>query len=366
MGDDATVNEVVDVDFAAAPADEVERIDVIPHQEVEQAAQAVVRAAVEARGREIVEDYAVGGGHAGEDGVYRPYLMDYATGDYYIPMENGWYNSATGENVSRDPREIDAGEYEWIIDYFTYFHERWPSYPQTMAQHCQTAKAEIQSGKMTPILAVGRAVSWWGGDARDNFLENFLDPFVSQTVTNQQALLDELAVAMHAYEAVLKQGRLDAKTIADQTVGVLDSTGHGSGGDVSVLLGVVGIAVAVVGTLLTAGTTTALTLGLIGAGLQTANLAVKISEDQTIAGETVDEVLRTMAEVLDELRQAMDAEEDLIAEAVEKQADQVRDWLSSSSSLAMATILPNEPSEDGVTDITGGELPDRDEFRPRH
>ena len=166
-------------------------------------------------------------------------------------------------------------------------------------------------------------------------------------------------MAMYAYEGILKQGRVDVKAIADQTVEALDSLSVGSGTDFTAVLGVVGIAFAVVTTVATAGTTTALTLGLIGAGLSAVQ---HVAAHQEVAGTTTEEVVDSLAEALDELRQAMDAEEASIAEAVTKTTGEVQGYLSAATPADIATFLPNEPNEDGVTNLTDGEVPDHDEF----
>jgi hypothetical protein len=352
----------VDADYLSGRAGAVDDVEIIPHQEVVAAAEAVVRAAAQARTREFIPD---GSGYVDVDsGELLETLYHTASDQFYVPLGGGRFqNTTTLEVLDRDPREPDESQYQWIIEKFEYFHERWPAFPRTMAEQCQTAQTAIMSGEMSPYEGVGMTVSNdWAGLARDDFLRFFLNPF-GNAVTNQQLLLTELSAAMYAYEAVLRQGRLDARHIADETVNVLDSIGAYSGGDAKTILRVIGIGLAVVSTLATAGSTTALTFGLIGAGLQTAQLGVDIAE-KDIAGETVDEVLRQLEQRLEDLRTAMDAVEDTIADAVAKTADSVEGLLASRDPLQRATILPNEPNDDGITDITGGEVPHPDEFHP--
>ncbi len=357
-----------DVDFSAGPAAHVAALPQLTSRDIEAAARSVVTAAAEARAREFTATGIVACNGIADP---RPAWIDEVTGMCWVSIADGStafivtsHPTLSQDGVCRDygnsdPSQPEETQFEWILERFTYFHERWPSFPQTMGQHTDSAKAAIQSGQMTAIKPVADAVDRWTGKSQQHFKEYFLDPFLVNTLTNQQALLDELAVAMYAYEGILKQGRVDVKAIADQTVEALDSLSVGSGTDFTAVLGVVGIAFAVVTTVATAGTTTALTLGLIGAGLSAVQ---HVAAHQEVAGTTTEEVVDSLAEALDGLRQAMDAEEASIAEAVTKTTGEVQGYLSAATPADIATFLPNEPNEDGVTNLTDGEVPDHDEF----
>lgn len=361
MGEEVTQIQDVDDGYILGRAQAVDDIESINHQAVEEAARAVVRAAAQARTREFILD---NGAVDPETGELLEDLMHWPTGHFYIASRGGAYqNTTTGEVLSRDPREPDESRYEWILDQFDYFHERWPTFPRVMAEHCETARTAITSGRMTGYNTVAITVgSDWAGQARDDFMDYFLAPY-GNAVTNQQLLLTELSAAMYAYEAVLRQGRLDARHLANETVNVLESINTYSGGDATTVLRVVGIGLAVTSTLVTAGSTAALTFGLIGAGLQATQLGVDLAQ-KDVSGETADDVVQQLVQRLSDLRTAMDAEEDEIAEAVAKTADSVEALLGSSDPLELATILPNEPNDDGITNITAGDVPGHTEFRP--
>lgn len=360
---------IENVDYASGCVEAVESIDLITSHEVEQAAQDLARAAAEARSREFILDMASGPAPGQE--IY----LDTATGDYYVPagVDTGrWMNTTTGQEVDGNPTEVRTSDYDWLVSWFTQFHERWPSYPRTMAEHCRTAKAALQSGRMTPIVNVKDMVNArWDGAASDDFRDFFLTPFV-KAVNNQQALLDELAVAMYAYEGVLRQARLDARAVATNAINVLDSIdGYGGGGDAGLVLGVIGVAVSVVAAVATGGTTLGITLGLIGAGVsgaQVVNDALSqeepVTADQQITGDTVDQVVDNVVSVLSDLRRGMDAEEQGIANLLGQTRSEVSRLLASDSPLDVATILPNEPDADRITDITDGQLPSPAEFHP--
>ncbi|HEY8471738.1 MAG TPA: hypothetical protein VIL37_03775 [Natronosporangium sp.] len=361
---------IQDVDLVSGCIAKVDDIPVIPWHEIEAAAQAVAQAAAEARGREFILDSLASGYEPGSEAY-----MDTTTGDFYVPTGIGtgrWVNTTTGQEIDHNPTQVSPSEYEWVVSLFTQFHDRWPSGARAMAEHCRNAKTHLQSGRMTPIVSVKDLVAGhWQGAASDDFRDFFLTPFTN-AVTNQQALLDELACAMYAYEAVLRQARVDAKNIADRAVDVLDSIdAYGGGGDIGLVLGVLGVAVSVVSAVATGGTSLSITLGLIGAGISGAQLVHgELTEgepppkDQQIQGETVDMVLSSLSNVLSDLRTAMDLEERGIAHALGETRSEVANLLSADRPLDVATILPNEPNDDGIVNITAGERPDPSGFHP--
>jgi hypothetical protein len=352
---------ITDVDFSSAAMRKVDEIQLIPHQEVAQAAADVVRAAVEARRREIVVDM---GRYNPNSGLYA--YQDTATGGVYLPTDDGQYlNTITGQAVvGGDPTQIDPAQYQWIPEAFVYFYERWPSTARALAEHCENAKRSIQSGRMTPIVGVSETVANnWGGTARNNFHDYFLAPFITTAVTNQQALLDELAVGMYAYEGLLRQARVVAMDIAAKTIDALDGImpdDVGLSGDQ--VLGTVGVVLGIVTAVATGGSGVGVSLGLIGAGLS----AVSVVAAGQISGETVDEVLQSLRTTLEQRRQEMDGVEEAIAAALEETRGGVAESLGGDP-LDVGTVLPNEPEADGVPNLTAGEVPGSgiDGFHPR-
>lgn len=372
------MNDITDTDFSSGPAGHVAGLQQVTHQDVVSAAEAVVTAAANARAREFDDGSMVAiGMHVSDAGGVDPYgtyagYYNRAEGEFWISLGDNRFGITSHPTMgdscyvrtygNNDPTVPEEKQFEWIKDSFQYFHERWPSYPQTMAMHCDTAKAAIQSGQMTAVKHVDDVVDNWQGAAQQDFREYFLDPFLVNTLTNQQALLDEMAVAMYAYEGILKQGRIDAKTIAEQAVEGLDAIDVGGGLSFTAILGVVGVAVAVVTTVATAGTTTALTLGLIGAGVQAVSV---VASEQTVEGATVDEILDSLDSTLDQLRLAMDAEEKSLADALVETTGQVNGYLEADNPNESGTFLPNEPVGDDVPNVTDGTVPSPGDFHPR-
>jgi hypothetical protein len=149
---------ISDVDFSDASVTKVDGIQLIPQQDVEQAAREVARAAMVARIREfslMLAPYNPPGGWTG--------YHDTATGDIWaLTIDKRWIcTSPTGAKFEtlEDPTHIDPTDYQWIIEEFRYFHERSPSPARGMAQWCEQAKTAIQSGRMTPVVGVSATVS---------------------------------------------------------------------------------------------------------------------------------------------------------------------------------------------------------------
>ncbi|MEV0649459.1 hypothetical protein AB0I28_29800 [Phytomonospora sp. NPDC050363] len=323
---------IVDVDFTPAPADELNSVSVIPWSDVKEAADLIVQAAITARVAEIHQaDVLNEGPTVGDAQRYREMVND--------------------------------ADFDWIGEKFQYFYERWPAFAGGIASSLQEAKQSLLSGRMTPINNVADVTDAWAGEAQHDFKSYFLNPMLTQAVSNQQLMFDELTVAMQAYESILRQCRHDAVAIARETIKVLDSITDKTPEDVQVTLGVLGVAVGVVATVASGGTATGLTLGLIGSGISAVSTGV--SAAQNINGDTVESVMSQLRTTLDDLKEAMDNEEQAIADGLAETETKLQGWLSSSDPLTVGTILANEPNDDGTTDISDGHVPPESEFGPK-
>lgn len=190
-------------------------------------------------------------------------------------------------------------------------------------------------------------------------------------------MLDELAVGMFAYAAMLKQARVAAKTTATEVINVLDTLGESDPAEaalaIQIGIAVMGVVVAVAAFAaapVTGGTSVALGAGLILAGLDGGAAVVQgvqLSEQEKppLSGGTVDEVMGKLRTALRLLKEDMDTIEQNIANLVSQSSAKVNEWLTSTDPQEKATLLPNEPDDDDVTNVTGGEIPGQDEFRPR-
>jgi hypothetical protein len=368
---------ITDTHFADGPQGEVENIENVPWSDLEAAARDIVRAAVEARQKEFVYD-SMSSGYDAVTGEPRYNYQDYATGEFWIQQGSSqWLNTTTGEVINHDPREVDPTQYEWVVDEYVYFYERWPSYPLAMAQECEQAKEAIKNESMAALNSAAQ-IAWtgWGGDAQRNFTQFFMDPF-QNAVTNQQTVLDELAVGMYAYAAMLKQARVAAKTTATEVINVLDSVGDSNPAEAALAIqigvavaGVVAAVAAFAAAPVTGGTSVVLGAGLLLAGLDGAAAVVQgvqLSEQEKppLSGGTVDEVMSKLRTALEAIKHDMDTIEQNIANLMTESSDKVNEWLTSTDPQEKANILPNEPDDDGVTDVTGGAVPGPDVFRPR-
>lgn len=359
-------NGIVNTAFASGPKEKADAIENVTPMEVAAAAADVVRAAVEARQEEFVQDPS--SSVDPETGEPRYNYQDYATGDMWIQTSsNQWMNTSTQQTIDHDPREVDPAQYQWVLDKFEYFYDRWASFPEAMGDHCEAAKRAIESGQMAAFGSVKDIVTnGWGGDAQVAFTDFFLEPFAN-AITNQQQMLDELAVAMYAYTALLKQAKIDAKMAADSAVKVLDGLNDRNPPDAKTIIAVVGVVVSVVATVSTAGSAAPLAFGLISAGISGAGIVageLQRQQEKDLSGGTVDEVLDKLSTALDQLKSDMDGVEENLAGPVSEAASRVSELIGSDDPYDKATILPNEPNDD-VTDVTGGHVPDHTEFRPR-
>jgi hypothetical protein len=152
---------ITDTHFATGPKGEVENIENIPWSDLEAAARDIVRSATEARSKEFVYD-SMSSGYDPETGEPRYNYQDYATGEFWIQQGTSqWMNTTTGEVINHDPREVDPTQYQWVVDDYVYFYERWPSYPLAMAQECEEAKFAIQQGEMSALNTAAQ-IAWNG------------------------------------------------------------------------------------------------------------------------------------------------------------------------------------------------------------
>ena len=324
--------QIVDVDAQSKSAGALGDIKVIPSTDVVDAANRIVQAAIYARATEYHKaDVLNEGPNAGD-------------WDRYVSM-------------------VDRSQFDWITQRYLYFHERWPSSAGAMAEHLQAAKEYLRAGQMTPINTVSDVTDAWAGEAQHDFKAYFLDPMIATTVSNQQLMFDELTVAMQGYESILRQCRHDAVAIADKVIPVLESIGQKTPTDTQTFLAVLGIAVGVIATVTSGGAATGLALGLIGSGISLVSTGLSAAQD--FNGDTVDSVMEQLKKATGDLKSAMDNEEQAIANGLSKTVTQMDQWLASSDPLTIATILANEPNDDGTVDISDGSVPPESQFGPK-
>ena len=180
-------------------------------------------------------------------------------------------------------------------------------------------------------------------------------------ITNQQVVISELGVAMYAYGAILRQGRIDALAIADKAIKVLDAISEKSANEFKVTLGVIGAGVAAV-TAIRGATKIDIGLGLLGASLSAISTGVDAAQEG--ASATVEAAMNSLSVMFENLRTAMDDQERGLAAALDKSKEAVLESVRAGYSEARV-LLPVEPDND-TTDISDGDVPRiDDEFRPR-
>lgn len=330
MNDTDTDKKVEDVDEASPATAKLGEIEDVPSwTEVYTLGQDILDAAVEAA---IAEDKHLGDSAPPPDEVARPRKQE-------------WVNANWGDLPER----------------WKFFTERSVDMPANLASSFQSAKQNIQWAHLSEINTVISATDHWAGLAKTSFQTNFLNPLVNQTISCQQLLFDELTVAANSYEAVLRGLLKDGKELGDDTIKVLDSFADCTKDDANSALATAGIAVGILTTVASGGAALPLTLGLIGGGISAAE---KATSESSISQDTVEDVMNQLYKEIDEIMEDAKKEEEQIAAGLRKSVTDVKKFLSSSDPLEKATLLPHEPTGDGVSNVTDGEVPPPGEFHP--
>lgn len=278
--------------------------------------------------------------------------------------------------------ESVPGSYDWIPEHFERFYQRNPWSVSSMVRDLDSAKTNLQSGNMSDIKNVESIVTGnFAGDTQEAFVDNFLNPF-GPAVGNQQGVFAELQAGLCAYEALLRQSRADAKTIAEKTVSALDGLsggflGTGSGSEVPVALAVAGAVVGVVGAAATGGGSLGITFAIIGGGISVTSAGLGAGDDgelkKDVAGDTVEEVLESMQTALNELWDLMERVESAISSGLQESSNELLSYVNSGNSETKRTILPHEVNSNDNGSSEAPELggddpvsmdPDDNEFYP--
>lgn len=275
-------------------------------------------------------------------------------------------------SMGQSLHDVDSSDYDWMDERFEPFFERMSAVPEAMAAHAQTAKESIQSGQMSAFGNVATAVERWGGDAQEHYKKYFVDT-LPQAVTNQQGALDELSAGLLAYAAVLRQGRINAIDIANETTKSLEALEGGGSEGAPIVFAVIAAAAGVAAAIPSGGTSVTITLAVIsgGAGVAGSLSSLEDKPELTISGGTVEEILENMQNALNDLQQEIEDAEKGIGLEWQASADTIEGYLTNTTSnLEKATILPHEPANDDVPNLTngGGNVssdPEDGDFRPR-
>lgn len=260
------------------------------------------------------------------------------------------------------PEHATGAEWAWVPEKMRYFYERSFHEPTNAAEEIGTARTELGSGALGSLFSVQTATDRWAGRSHDEFVGNFLNPMLANGVSNQQGVITELAIAMHAYGAILRQARCDAYDIAVAAINSLDAIGEKSSSDFKTTLNVVGLALSVVTALATGGSGLGISLGILGATVSGIGTGIDVA-DQIGNSSTVAEIMDSLAAMFESLRAAMDNQERGIAATLDVSQEAAHRSVLSGDILG-AALLPTEP-QDLSPDISEGEMPTSDDFHPR-
>lgn len=301
------------------------------YAECDSAVQALVKAAVKAREEE-------------RDAAAKSALA----GNLLPPTYD---QDAAGEVASACP-DLEAR--------FLYFYERFTAYPQTVSGYLQQAKTALSSARLSPMNNVDDAMVHWAGESKHDFMTYFVNPMIDFAVPNQQAVLDDLIVAMSAYEGLIQAAHVDAKVVADEATQVLDSLNDWTSEDTQQLLDMVGIGIDIAGSDegINGGSKKATLsgkLGLVGIGISAVETGVNASTN--IDSDGALDVMREVDKILTDMKTTMDAEEEAIRDALNTSLGAIQGVLNSDESLDSATLLPLEPKGDNTPNLTEGKTP---------
>jgi ribosomal 50S subunit-associated protein YjgA (DUF615 family) len=249
------------------------------------------------------------------------------------------------------PQDYD---FDWIVAYFTKFHERDGAEPARMADQLGRVRQRLLTGRDAAVAALNAAVRNWSGEARDSFHTYFVTPF-PDAVTNQTEVVDELRISLWAYQAVLGHARRDAKVIATKAADLLESLDDFKVSDATVALAVVGAAESV-----TSALSTEAVLGLpllAGGDMEPSSVAAV----QDLEGYDVISVLDSMKKLLDAVEQAMSEEEERLGRQLADGNAVIEQILAvgphAHAQPARTTLLPAEPeSQAAGSQLTSGDF----------
>ena len=257
-----------------------------------------------------------------------------------------------------EPGPWPESAYTWIVPYFKFFCYPDPLAVQIMADDLGLVRQSIKSGQVTAVQGLTPQIEDWEGKARDSFYENFLVPF-PDAVENQTEVIDELRIALWAYESILRAARVDAKKLLDETKKVVDAYDGDKSGKTQFAFTIIAAFAGVVKDLPRGGATLGLALvgntATLGKGAQTAAT--------DIGGKTVADIMNSFIAAAEEIRPMMDDQEQKLAAELDKSNATVDGILNNSDPKTLMQLLPNEVGTDGarITDRAPGDAP---EFRP--
>lgn len=279
-----------------------------------------------------------------------------------------------GANIAQDGEVPEwlwysASDFAWMEDYFKPLYDRDPEDAVALREALPPAQTAIRTDQVHQVGANNGIFLAWEGDMAEDFRTYFLNPFPN-AVDHQSAVVDELISAVACYEAVLRNARTDAKTIAEKTKEIFDGlndTEHLSWKMTleltAAVLGVAGAIPSPAGKLDFAGK-----LGLIAQGVTVAQMAL----NTTIQGGSVEEVEESLKAAIDKAVEAMTYEEEQVAKALEHSIATVEKTLAGRPEgskrvdpRTTSTLLPHEPTGDGVPNLTNGRKPTPEDMWPR-
>lgn len=163
------------------------------------------------------------------------------------------------------------------------------------------------------------------GQTVTTFAGKYLDK-VTQSHKVQEALLNELSKMLTASEGMLVRLEKDANETKEQTVSALNDIRDDDNGDATLALAVLGIVISGVSAAVSGGS---ITFALAAGSTNLLSSAADgPSEDKKISGETVDDVLSSMSEVLSDHREKFESREDELVAGLHSDSQAIRSHIA--------------------------------------
>lgn len=168
------------------------------------------------------------------------------------------------------------------------------------------------------ITSVAGYVDGWDGDAALKFKHDFLDPFKS-IAENQFIALSTLKGALEAHQAMWNAARHDIDELAHKTLHALDVAMGSDQGDLSFAFSVMSAIAAVGGVALapvTGGASAAIVFSAVGAAASVGSAGVAGAK-AVGGGASADEIVKSMKDSIDKLKQEVHDAEAKIQKALD-------------------------------------------------
>ena len=277
------------------------------------------------------------------------------------------YGEGSLNDLETSPRELaewmDSQEhaYDWIVGAFENFTEPDIKALEGLTESMRTAEKAFEGGGLGWIdTAKGyMGDGGWDGALSTNFVNNFLTPMSGpQSIPdNQLKIATVLRQQMEANEAIFAATRTDALNLAKRTITALEAVGDKSGDDTALGLAVAGAVISVAGVALApvtggmsiaAGLAVNLTIETVKGAIAVGDKFVPKDGDIPIGADTVNGVIRNMADAMTKMYETISTEEDKIVATLNTNYNNITTLRAAANSSGLSSpVMPLRPKLNG-------------------